>query len=175
MAFIFDIPQQFRGLYGFRAESLEVNARNPRSTLGDEVFKMKEGVWQFMPVSLGGIDLWNPIIRIQGRKTVVETQMVERAGSVKEIISLDDYVINIRGLIKRVDGSWPDRELAELEALWTRNEAIPIRSAITAILMNGNEYVVLTNLNLPERPGHTELIAYEMEMVSDTQFELEIE
>lgn len=145
--------------------------------LGDKIWMEPQdnGVYQFMPVSLNGISLWNPIIRAVGRKTIVETPLIERRGSVKEIISIDDYVINIRGIIKRKDGYWPDRELEELLSLYRLNEAIPIQSALTGRLLNGEEYVVITNLDLPEQPGFVESINYSIECVSDIPFELELE
>lgn len=171
--------------FGIEAEDLRSNEWNSKSDQKNQSTGLGDRLWylpgfdingyQFMPVKLGGIQLWNPVIRAVGRKTVVETPMVERIGSVKEIISLDDYVINIRGVIKRTDGLWPDDELAELIELWKRNEAIPIQSALTGRLLNGNEYVVLTNLTLPDKPGFVESLEYEIECVSDIPFVLELD
>lgn len=152
--------------------------KDQRTALGDRLwFDPDTGGtgYQFMPVNIGGVQLWAPSIRLSGRKTIVETPMVELSGSVKEIISLDDYVIQIRGVIKRKDGLWPDDEMDELRQLWQRNEALPIINALTGHFLNGNEYVVITNLNLPEPNGFVESIRYELECVSDIPFNLEVE
>lgn len=144
--------------------------------IGGQLWKPRAGNagYEFMPVTLNGVALWNPIIRASGRKTVVETPMVDRGGSVKEIISLDDYVISIRGTIKRQDGYWPDAEIAELLDVWRLNEAIPIESALTGRLLNGNEYVVITHLDFPDRQGFVESIDYSIECVSDIPFMIEL-
>lgn len=150
--------------------------RKGLSSIGAMAWKVgDEGTDEFMPVKLGGVQLWAPVMRIAGRKTVVETPLVEQNGSVKEIISTDDYVISIRGTIKRKDGKWPDEELLTLLELYQRNEAVPILSAKTAALLNGNEYVVITNINLPDKQGFTESIAYNIECVSDIPFVLELD
>lgn len=148
--------------------------RSQTPALGGTLWREKDGIYEFMPVKLGGVQLWGPQIRITGRKTIVETQLVERGGSVKEIISTDDYIINIRGVIKTTDGLWPDEELNILLELYRKNEAVPIESAKTASVLNGNEYVVITNLSLPGNPGFVESIRYEIECVSDTPFTLEL-
>ncbi len=67
-----------------------------------------KGRWFFMPVSFkynstntNGevvrrvLELPDAIISITGKKTIVETAMVERKGTVKELISVDDYDITI--------------------------------------------------------------------------------
>lgn len=131
--------------------------------------------YQFMPIKIGGVQLWYPSLRLSARKTIEDTPMVELDGSVKEIINIDDYVIQIRGVIKRKDGLWPDDEMAQLRDMWKRKEAIPILNAVTAHFLDGNEYVVITNLTLPEANGFVESIRYEMECVSDIPFELELE
>lgn len=175
----FDI-NRMKALYGVDAEKYndvpDIKGKKAQvSSLGKALWNSKNGKWEFMPVTLGGVELWNPIIRITARKTVVETPMVEQEGSVKEIISLDDYIINIRGIIKTADGTWPNDEIAALAELWKRKEAIPIFNAKTAHFLNGNENVVITNLTIPESPGKTESEAYEIECVSDIAFSLELD
>ena len=142
---------------------------------GASLWKSAGNGYVFMPCTLGGIELWNPIMRVTGRKTIIETSLVERKGSVKEIINQDDYVINIRGVIKTTDGSWPDKEVKMLKELFERNESLDIISALTAIMLEGNEHVVITNLTLPEQQGRTESVIYELELTSDQAFELELE
>lgn len=175
MDFSFDLPEQYKALYGVKAESFGLQKDERRTALGDRLFRKAPHGYFFMPVNLGGIELWNPIMRMTTRKTVIETPMVERPGSVKEIISPDDWIINIRGIIKRPDGIWPDAELDDLNSMWLRNEAIPINSVMTSIFMNGEENVVITNLSIPDRPGQTEAVVYELEMTSDIKFDLEID
>jgi hypothetical protein len=164
-------PKKFDDLP--KATAKDQQTHNGKS-LWREIDKTR-GIFEFMPVKIGELDLWNPVIRVTARKTIVETPLVEREGSVKEIISLDDYIINIRGIIKNKTGLWPADEVKQLFDLWKQNKALPIQSALTAIALSGNENVVITNLSLPEQQGKVESVAYEIECVSDQAFSLEIE
>lgn len=177
MGWRLDTPARFKSLYGVKSEDLEQGlAKSERNltALGGQLYRSVGSTYEFMPVRLGGLQLWNPIIRAVCRKTVVETPLVERNGSVKEIVSTDDWVINIKGTIKLSGGGWPDQALEDLLAMFYRNEAVSIESALTARLLNGNEYVVLTNLSLPDKQGKEQSIDYEIECVSDIAFELEL-
>lgn len=175
MTITYDLPDEFKALYGVRASGFNLDKVNDRTAMGSRLYKQGPSGWYFMPVKLATeLELWNPIMRITARKTVIETPMVEMPGSVKEIISNDDYVINIKGIIKRPNGTWPDTELEQLKRLWDLRAAIEIESALTGIFLKGNEYVVLTNMSIPDKPGSTEAVLYELEMVSDTIFPLEI-
>lgn len=179
-----DTPERFRAVYGFSKEDL-----NPeRIRKYDQVVNQGVNVWrkrgragenatgyEFMPCSIGGVVLWNPIMRCSSRKTVIDTPLVERRGAVKEIVSTDDYVITIRGTIKRPDGYWPADEIEALNEMYLRNEALPILSPRTAILLNGNEYVVITNIDFPEKPGFTESVDWMIECTSDIPFSLELD
>ncbi len=60
------------------------------------------GIEFFMPVALNGYQLpLEPIISISGKKTIIETPLTgnTRRGTVKEIITTDDYEVKIRGII----------------------------------------------------------------------------
>ena len=62
------------------------------------------GRWYFMPVtfitdSKEKYEIPEAVLSITGKKTIVETPMVGRKGSVKELISIDDYKVSIILLI----------------------------------------------------------------------------
>lgn len=173
-----DIQAKMKSLYGVRPEELKEGLpqnQRQQNGIGEDLYRDMGSVWQFMPVQLGGVQLWHPVMRATGRKTIVETPLVERGGSVKEIIAIDDWAISIRGTIKNQKGQWPYDELQQLLDLYQRNEAVSIVSALTSRLLNGNEYVVIKNLDLPDNPGFEESVFYEMECVADMPFELELE
>jgi hypothetical protein len=55
----------------------------------------------FMPVKIGGYQLPNePTVLITGRKRIIETALAgsTKRGTVKELISVDDYELTIRGI-----------------------------------------------------------------------------
>lgn len=196
-----DIPDSWKGLFGKRDPKFPIDTKD-NAVVSDNPFRVdddaidKESIavgkgvslwhnresnggklgsgWQFMPISINGLALWEPIIRPVGRKTIIETPMVERSGSVKEIISSDDWIFNIRGVIKRADGRYPDAEITQLVDLRNQQKALPIISALTTILLQ-HEFVVITSLTFPETPGRTQSVAYEIECVGDIPFKLELQ
>ena len=137
----------------------------------------------FMPVVLNGVSLWFPVISvIELNRQVVETDMVERSGSVKEIISTDDLVINIKGLIVGVNNQWPEDEFTQLCSLFAINRSVEIKSVITNIAFNkafgqmeqDKHMVVIKRVPITPKVGVKHVIPYELNLVSDTIFELEL-
>lgn len=133
----------------------------------------------FMPVTIGGTFLPYAWLTINGSKRIVETTMTERRGSVKEHISMDDYRINVKGFIIGHDGAFPEKQAEELKTLWERNEALEINCILTDIFLltgenGGQDKVVIEDFTLNENPGVEHVRAFEMNLITDQQFELEI-
>ncbi|MBC9915016.1 DUF6046 domain-containing protein [Chitinophaga varians] len=131
----------------------------------------------FMPVSLGpnpsgpALQLRNPVIKISGRKTIVETSMVNSIGTVKELISREDYKINIKGIIVREDNMFPINEIKELDDYYKRNTVLFLRSVLTDLFLDKGQ-VVMTDLTWPELVGIENVKPYEINLVSDSPFKL---
>jgi len=153
-----------------------------RANLGSPLYGTdKYGRQYFMPVTLGGVSLWFPVIGIRLKKTIVETGMVERRGTVKEIINKDDIQINIKGLIVNPYDEFPQEELAQLNDLFCRDESLELRSAITDIFFEdktnpiADTYkVVIREVPVPMISGTKHVKPYEIDCISDTVFELEL-
>lgn len=138
----------------------------------------------FMPVKMsipfmtGTIDLIIPfaVVSISRRKTVVETAMPERSGTVKELINAEDYSINIKGIIIRPDNEWPEDEIIKLKSLQDYNQNLVLRSALTDIFLSGEHQhkVVLKSFSMPATPGVQNAKAFDLDCVSDSIFELTI-
>ena len=171
--FGFDI-NTVRVKLGLNAEEFQLKD-NQRSQTGSPFWSQDlEGRWYYMPVRLGDVNLHNPVMRIVSRKTIIETHMTERVGSVKEIINRQDYAIFIKGMIKRSDDTYPEEEVRLLNELYKRDEAIEIDSALTCVLLEGqDEMAVIKHLDFPYTRGEN-MILYEMELVTDIDFDLEI-
>jgi Domain of unknown function (DUF6046) len=132
----------------------------------------------FMPVQLGEIVLPNePTMSIGFSKTVVKTTMVgsNLEGTIKELISNNDYEITIRGIIinpfqKKV---YPEDEVSTIHQLVRRGESLKILSGLTALL--GIEKVVIEDLQFPPMVGIQHAQAYEIKMYSDRDWVLTID
>jgi hypothetical protein len=127
----------------------------------------------FLPCRIGGLLLPNePTISISNRKTIVETPMVGRNGTVKELINLEDYELTIRGIALNHQDTinYPEDMIKALHQLYRRNESLEIECGLTALL--NLKYIVLKSFSLPEMQGVQHAQAYEFTAVTDTVFTL---
>lgn len=160
----------------------EKRITSTRAKLGSSLYDQDLfGREYFLPVTLGGVKLWFPVISLSLKKEVIETSMVERRGSVKEIISTEDIRINIKGLIVNPNYEFPEDELSQLNDLICRNESVEIRSALTDIFfidktnpIADTYKVVIREVPIPPIAGVMHVRPYEIMCVSDTVFELEL-
>jgi hypothetical protein len=179
MANLFEIEKLFNEAFGYKSEAFEVDKKTAvgkYASLGSPFFaKDAKGRDYYLPVMLGGIQLPYPVISIRSSKTIVETPMVERSGSVYEGISMDDYSITIRGVLVNTLDIFPEKDVIQLRDLWKRNESIQIRNVLTDIFLEGNQHVIIKSFDIPEMGGTKHVRAYQMELVSDMDLILEIQ
>ncbi|MBK6819839.1 MAG: hypothetical protein IPG85_09755 [Bacteroidetes bacterium] len=127
-----------------------------------------------MPVTLGD-EVGYPIIRILGAQHSGETPMTERKGSAIEIISQDNWKIYIRGFLFNHDREYPEEDIYKLKELFEKNESVVIRSVLTDLFLIAEDRVVITDINFPEVTGIEHVKPYEINLISDSIFDLEIE
>lgn len=132
-----------------------------------------QGRYYFMPIEINGIEIPNAVISIKGKKTIVETAMVGRKGTVKELISVDDFEIEIAGVAMDVD--FPDEAIDELNNLFNINESVPLKCALTDIFLSQDDKVVIKSIDFPAMKGYESVQFFKMSLVSDRSFELIIE
>lgn len=148
-----------------------------RSNKGTAIYKGDaQGNYYFMPVTFihKGKEYEIPcaLISISGRKNIIETPLVGRQGSVKELISLEDYQISITGAIIGENQMWPEEQLDAINELYTVNEAVELKCALTDVFFSENDKVVIQELSLPSA-GQTEHVqVVEIKCVTDRVFEL---
>lgn len=173
MAASFDIQKVFKTTWGYTPPvfNVAIQPENP----GDVAKYFAKGLYgrsYFMPVKLGGEDLPNPVIRITNKKSIVETVMVNRTGTVKELIGKEDFRINIKGIIVSEDNSYPESEIQRIHSLYVRDTSLEIVSVLTDIFMPDNNTVVITDISWPEISGTQNIKTYEINLVSDWNFDL---
>lgn len=125
----------------------------------------------------GRWELPHPIVSVTSRKTIVETALTERRGTVKELINIMDYDITIRGLIVGKDNEFPEEQIETLRSLYELNAAVRISSVVTDIFLlrpdrDGRDTVVIKSLDFPEVRGVKGVRGYVLNMVSDAPFNL---
>src|SRR4051794_6477457 len=99
----FHIQKVFSEAFGYEPPSFKIEQAPDRlesSSLGQPYFS-EDAVGRefFLPATLEGILIPFAVISIVTKKTLVETPLPERGGSVTEMISIDDFAINIKGIL----------------------------------------------------------------------------
>ncbi len=171
-----DKPAKYQGSgYDYPGEPA---SEKTYSDLGSVLRKKDaQGRWYFMPVVFEHkgteYEIPNSVISINGKKTIVETPMVGRKGTVKELISVDDYEINIAGVALDID--FPDQQIAKLNELYNINESITLKCALTDIFLEEEDKVVIKSIDFQEMRGCETAQIFKMNLVTDRSFELILE
>jgi hypothetical protein len=168
-----------------------VNATQSDSILterGGSLKEMYRGVEVMLPIRFfsGSVQccyLPYCVIGVSGSKSIVETGLASRMGSVKELFTTDDYVFNIKGFLIAENRKFPEAEMDELKELYEKQSAFVIDNALTNIFLTGNNRgqeeqrrVVIYRLDFPEVQGGRESARpFTMMLKSDTVFTLELE
>jgi Domain of unknown function (DUF6046) len=129
----------------------------------------------FMPVKIRNLQLPNePTMLISGRKNIVKTALAgsTKKGTVKELISVDDYDITIRGIVinDKSKLTYPEDIVKKIHELYLINESHFIECGLTSLL--GIDKIVIESITFPEMIGIQHAQAYELRCVSDEDFEL---
>lgn len=157
---------------------------------GTRLRKLSErGIWYYMPVYFrhpsikaqanargtttdNTLEILNAIISITGKKTIVETPMVGRKGSVKELISVDDYEIQLAMFVQSPDGKYPEAGITQMRELFDINESLEFISVLTDLVLDEGDRVVITDIEYPSTPGVEDGQAVRLTMLTDKEFEL---
>lgn len=182
------LPSRPEGTYrGDSQEDYEIENEAPERkefVKGTRLYAQgKPGQWYFMPVTInhphistddGSLELPYAVMNITGKKTIVETPLVGQKGSVKELISIDDYKISIAAMIVSEDGTYPDEQITRIKELYNINEAVELVSVFTNLIFDPGDKAVITDISFPATPGVEDAQAVKIEMVTDKPFELTI-
>ena len=152
--------------------------RATQSVTGAPLRKLKKGIWYFMPVTFSHKGkTWEfdeAVVSISGKKNIVETPLVGRKGSVKELISIDDYEIKLIGVLENENGDYPEQEHQELVRLWEINEVVKMSCALTDYYLKEDDSVVIKAIEPISVEAQEDIQAFNLTLVSDSPFELEI-
>ena len=115
-----------------------------------------------------------PLISISFAKTIVKTATVgkKRRGTVKEFITIDDEIINIKGVCVNVENPdlYPADQVALLKELFDINDALEVESNAFFELF-GVRKLVIEDLKFDEMTGESAgLQTYSISAISDQDF-----
>ena len=135
-----------------------------------------QGNYYFLPVVFvykeKEYEITCAVVSITGKKNIVSTPLVGRKGTVKELINEDDYQISITGIVIGENQQFPEEQLDSIKELYSINEAVELKCALTEVFLSEGDKVVITDISFPQsnQTEYTQVI--EMQCISDRAFEL---
>lgn len=112
------------------------------------------------------------LITVTQAKKIIKTEIQGRDGTVKEYIGMDDYVVQVNGIITGSNGQHPSNEIADLKKML--DAPIPIDVAC-AYLQNLNIMsLVVDSYELGQDAGGRSYQGFSITFVSDVPQELRI-
>lgn len=180
----------FKDAFGYDADTRKVVLEQApelemTSNLGQKYYDTDLfGRELFMPIRLNGTLISFAVVGCTWKKTFVTTGMPERGGSVRELISIDDFSINIKGILINPSNAWVEAGMMEMYNLFKVNESVELRSALTDIFLSGKSddegkdpvghRVVIKEIKWPAVSGVEHAKPFEIDCESDLIFDLEI-
>lgn len=165
---------------GYTGDDFQATGRveplKTRSNKGTALYKKDlQGKYYFMPVVFmhegKEYEIDCALVSVTGKKNIIETPLVGRKGSVKELISIDDYQVNITGVVIG-NREWPEEKLEAINELYNVNSAIELKCALTDVFFSENDKVVIQELNIPRMSQVEYAQVIEIKCVTDRAFEL---
>jgi hypothetical protein len=181
------IPQLFEAAFGYKSSAFEPKfATLPQGKMYGKQGSLyistdNRGVEYYLPCELNyyngsqreDIMLPHPVVSISQGKNIVKTPLTEVNGTVKEMISLKDVDITIRGLLISADRDAPEADMYLLQEIYKSSKETLLRNVLTDIALVDYGYrVVIEDLSFPEVKGVKNVRPYEMKLVSDSIFNL---
>lgn len=145
----------------------EGNARTPVKKFTDELL----GSYDFMPVTIDGVELPNALIRISGEYRIIETDILE-VGTVTELAFMRPYSVTVIATVIGDDGEWPD--LSAYVDLWKKGDLATLKSAVSDYYLQKDDNFLITNITHLDAQGGENVEVLQIDGRSNVDFELEI-
>ena len=188
----FNLPEVFERTFGYKTTAFSPEfapINNGKDVQHARYTSGMLGQYYYLPVTIAyDVDgtgnaqaatwqLPHPVVAIKSKKHIVETIVVGRNGTVKEMIGAHDYEIEIRGFMVGKDNEFPEEEMTRLRTIYELNKAVEMRCTLTDIFLvrpdrGGSDNVVITSLEFPAVTGIKNVKPYVLKLVSDAPFNL---
>jgi hypothetical protein len=190
---VFDIAAIFKQLYGYKpahipdlppapAEpSFSISPRTDTNIYGNALYGGQDTIGRevFCPLTImvGQIEYFFPytVIGFEREKTIKETEMTEAGGAAKQIISMKDWSISVKGFVIGYQEQLPGDELQALKYVFESKEEVRLKSAYSDLFLSANDRVLIYKLSIPEKPRVIGVRDFAMEMKSDSILTLMID
>ncbi|WPU98381.1 DUF6046 domain-containing protein [Mucilaginibacter sp. cycad4] len=195
---IFDIEAIFKQLYGYKpglipdlppspgerpfsiSPAADNSYRAQKNHYGNALYGGQDTIGHevFCPLTIqaGDKEYFLPytVIGFEREKNIKETEMSEAGGTAKEIISMKDWNISVKGFVIGDLERFPGKELDDLKTLFEARGIVRLKSAYSDIFLAGNDSVLIYKLSIPEKPKVVGVRDFAMQLKSDSIFKLTI-
>lgn len=108
-------------------------------------------------------------------KKIVETDITSLEGSVEELVSMDDWVLTLKGfLINYADEAYPEQKVTDLKkGCQLMHSTIPVVSEYLNLL--GINYISIHELRLPQLAGYSNVQPFEISAKSKKPYLISVD
>ena len=149
-----------------------------KTELGYDIRKYTDealGKYEFMPVTIDGINIPNAVIMITGEKEIIETNVIE-VGTVFEKAFTKPYDITvIATLIGYNTTDWVESEFKEMVNIWKKDDTVTLKCALTSFFLTEKNNALITKISVLENNGSENVEMIQFDIRSNVEFELEID
>ncbi len=126
------------------------------------------------PVQFGELEINTVLITVSQSKNIVETPMAGHDGTVKEYISMGDYVIDIKGALASESSEvFPEEDTLKLLTLLKAPKSLEIASRYLNDVFDIHN-IVIKSFDLGQNEGFQNIQFFSISAVSDDPIELDI-
>ncbi|MCT4638193.1 MAG: DUF6046 domain-containing protein [Bacteroidales bacterium] len=113
-----------------------------------------------------------PTFKITGTKNIVSTPLAAGVGSVKELVSVNGFIIEVSGLIYSSAQEYPQKEIAEFKKIWKHNDVVTLQNVVMAEFLEEKDNVVVKEVEISDEKGILNGIPYKLKFESNNPIEL---
>lgn len=181
MANIFNIRELTQAAHNrtgieFDTSFFDEEVKNANSIGTAKTGRTHLGTPYFMDVEIDGIRLPNePLLTFSTQKRIVQTVVVgsESRGTVKELISANDFKIKIEGIcIEPGKKEYPTDQVNSVISLCQKQEALEFENELAELL--GIKKIVITGYSIDKMQGQPYSQKYVIDAISDDDFFAEL-
>ena len=123
-------------------------------------------------ISYGPVTYEAVLITVSQAKKIIKTEIQGRDGTVKEYIGMDDYQVQINGIITGPNGHYPKDDVSALKAIL--DAPVPIDVACTYLQTLGIDSLVVEQYEMGQQEGGYSYQTFSISCISDVPQELRI-
>lgn len=169
-----DLKQLFSKTFGYEPTAdftIENAAARVETSLLGQPYYAEDAFGRefFLPIKLNDYLVPFALISVTPKKTIVETPMPQRGGSVNEIVTIDDYVFDIKGMLVSTDNQFPEQQMMDMHDIFKINASITLRSVISDIFLSGafEHKVLVLDMKWPAVAAVENCKPFELRVKSD--------